>query len=184
MNFNYPVPYVKLYEINTTSAVASVVLNNLDFTNYKFYRIYAYSLRPTINSVTFGCRMSIDNGATFVSAANSYIFAEEYVRSDNTTLTSTGFSTFIPMCVNFSAAAPNHTGNFFIDFAPTNTNSFNVVRFTQTSVVSPAALGYAQRDIGMGGLASNGNVNALQFFCTTGSINFGAKFIVYGYPTL
>jgi hypothetical protein len=184
MNFNYPIPYVKLYDVVTTSAVASVVLNNLD-TNYQFYRIYAYNVRPTSNNVQFLVRMSTNNGATFVSAANTYVIAMEYIRSDNTAAVVTGLGTAMTFTSNASSAGANHNLEFYIDMQTTfSATDFNPIRFTQEAIVSPAAIGLIERNIGTGGLSVPGAVNALQFFFSAGNINQFAKFIVYGYPSL
>ncbi|MDA7543937.1 hypothetical protein N8814_05305 [Acidimicrobiia bacterium] len=164
---------IKIYEEIVTSAVASVTLTGIDST-YDVYMVKFSNLKPTTDNVLNRVRILVSSSA---DTSSNYDFANKGLRSDTTFDNNSNTNgTYWEFDRSGNATGENTNATLYL-FNFNNASEYNFIT-TEFTGSSPFDLIYGATGGGVHTVAQASN--GIEFFFSSGNIDTGSKFTLYG----
>lgn len=164
----------------TAASVAAVDFTSLMSSTYDEYEVHFENVRSTSNNVSLKMRVSTNNGSSFVSSAYSWggIYTSSAAPTSASAAGNASDSSFGLMIGggNVASAATGCNGRMIVSNANSSTN-FKAVRYWNTYYTGP---GDTYQESGGGTQNSAAVINALRFLFSSGDIEIGSAFYLYG----
>ena len=166
---------IKIDEEIVTSAVASVTLGGSDWdSSYDVYLVQFSNLKPTTDNVLNRVRILVSSSADTTS---NYDFANKGLRSDSAFNNNSNTNgTYWEFDRSGNATGENTNATLYL-FNFSNASEYNFIT-NEFSGSSPFDLIYGATGGGVHTVAQASN--GIQFFFSSGNIDTGAKFTLYG----
>jgi len=166
---------IKIDEEIVTSAVASVTLGGSDWdSSYDVYLVQFSNLKPTTDNVLNRVRILVSSSADTTS---NYDFANKGLRSDSAFNNNSNTNgTYWEFDRSGNATGENTNATLYL-FNFNNASEYNFIT-NEFSGSSPFDLIYGATGGGVHTVAQASN--GIQFFFSSGNIDTGAKFTLYG----
>ena len=166
---------IKIDEVTVTSSVSTVELGGAKWdSSYNVYLVQFSNLRPTSDNVLNRVRILVSSSADTTS---NYDFGNKGLRSDNTFDNNTNTNgTYWEFDRSGNATGENTNATLYL-FNFNNPNEYNFIT-NEFAGSSPFDLIYGCT--GAGVHSASQSANGVQFFFSSGSIDTGSRFTLYG----
>jgi hypothetical protein len=166
---------IKIHEVTVTSAVSSVTLGGSDWdSSYDVYMVKFSNLKPTTDNVLNRVRILVSSSPVITAEYDS---ANKGLRSDTTFDNNASVNqAYWEFDRSGNATGENTNATLYL-FNFNNASEYNFIT-TEFSGSSPFDLIYGATGGGVHTVAQASN--GIQFFFSSGNIDTGSKFTLYG----
>lgn len=168
-------------EVQTASNSATIEFDLSNKLGFDRYQVKMHRVKPQNDNVTIYLRTSTDGGTTFDNTTGDYNWAVvDYVGDGtNPSVFDTDNGSFAQLSVEVGNASAEHVQGTFEIYDPADTGTYTVWDFEHVAINS---FGNVRAGRATGGRVAAADVDALQFYFTTGNIASGT-FILVGQNT-